>query len=344
MAEILDSRSAEILRHVVEAYLETREPLGSLSLSKRLGMTLSPATIRNVMADLEEAGFLFSPHTSAGRLPTEAGLRFFLNGFLEFGLLSLEEQHHLNEKSQALGKSLPQVMEEMTLSLSGLSQCAGLVLAPKTKIPLKHIEFVFLNSGRAMVILITEDGMVENRIIDIPKGLLASQLTEATNYLNSRLIGKNLEEARLLIDEELLQQKTQIDTLAGQVIALGLASWSGDKKRGALIVRGQSHLLKNVRALQELENLQHLFTALDTQEAFLNLLDATIAADGVQIFIGSENPLFKQSGCSLVIAPYSNQQGHLVGAIGVIGPTYMNYRRIIPMVDYTARLLGRILE
>ena len=338
----LDSRSAEILKHVVEAYLETQEPLGSVTLSKKLGLKLSAATIRNVMSDLETAGFLFSPHTSAGRLPTEAGLRFFLNGFLEFGTLSPQEEQFFEDRSQMVGKNFPQVMEEVILSLSGLSQCAGVVTAPKLETPLKHMEFVWLGPGRAMVVLISDEGMVENRILEIHPSLEAHHLQEASNYLNHRLAGKKLPEARLLIEKELQDHQAQLDKMAAEVVSKGLAVWSGDREKHSLIVRGQSNLLKSVRDMEELDKIQSLFTALDTKEAFLDLLNATIDADGVQIFIGSESPLFHVSGCTVVVAPYTNEKG-LLGAIGVIGPIHMNYRRIIPMVDYTARLLGRIL-
>lgn len=343
MTELLDSRSAEVFRHVVEAYMATGEPVGSRTLSKRLGMSLSPATIRNVMADLEDVGLLFAPHPSAGRLPTEAGLRLFVHGFMEFGDLTSAEQDHLEERCQASGKSLPRLLEEATLTLSGLAKCAGLVLAPKTETSLKHVEFVFLNPGRAMVIMITDDGMVENRIIEIPQGLMLSHLIEATNYLNNRVIGKTLTETRLCVQEELDQKKAQLDHVATQVVEMGLAVWAGGSNRGALIVRGQSHLLENIKAVEELKQLQGLFSALETQEELLHLLDAAIDADCVQIFIGSDNALFEKAGCSLIIAPYGNSRGRVIGAIGVVGPARMNYARIIPMVDYTAKLLGRTM-
>ncbi len=339
----LDPRSRDILYHLVEAYVETGEPVGSRTLSRRLGLSLSPATIRNVMADLEESGFLFSPHTSAGRLPTQAALRFFLDAFLSFDGISLQDQKELEQNFQGVGKSLSQALDDLTLGLSGLSQCAGLVLAPKTESTFKHIEFVFLNPGRAMVVLITESGTVENRMIEIPLTLSSSHLTQATNYLNDRLVGKDLVKARLLIETELKEKSAQIDDLVEEAVQKGFISWKKDDNRGTLIVKGQSQLLRNVREIEELENLQHLFKALDTEKELLNLLDATIAADGVQIFVGSENKLFELSGCSVVLSPYRNGRGSLLGAIGVIGPTHMNYRRIIPMVDYTARLVERIV-
>ncbi len=343
MTEHLDERANKILQHVVDAYVETREPVGSLTLSKRLGFTLSSATIRNVMADLESAGFLFSPHTSSGRMPTEAGLQFCLNGLLGLGTLDQREKEFLEKRCQVSGKNFSDALEEMTLTLSGLSQCAGLVLAPKRETILKHAEFVFLKPGRAMVILIAEDSSIENRVIEIPEGLRPCHLAEASSYLARRLVGHRLEEARRIIFEDIKQKKAEADDLVGQIVETGLASWEAGDKRGTLIVRGQSHLLSSVRELEDLKNIRHLFSMLDTQEGLLHLLDATIEADGVQIFIGSKNPLFDMSGCALIVAPYGDHQGRFVGAIGVIGPTYMDYRRIIPMVDYTSHLLGRML-
>jgi heat-inducible transcriptional repressor len=340
----LDPRSAEVFRCIVEAYMETGEPIGSRTLSKRLGLSLSPATIRNVMSDLENTGLLVSPHTSAGRLPTEAGLRIFVDGLMEFGDLPPAEQDQLEERCRAQGKSLEHLFEEATLALSGLSRCAGLVLAPKTEAPLKHLEFVYLNKGRAMVVMVTEDGMVENRILEISPDLSPSHLTEASNYLNRWVVGKRLGEARIFVEQDMKQQRTQLDHLAAQVIEEGFALWGGESSRRSLIIKGQAHLLEEIKAVEDLKQLQSLFEALETQEELLSLLDMTIEADGVQIFIGSGTPLFQLSGSAMIIAPYGKQNGRVVGAIGVIGPKRMNYGRIIPMVDYTAKLLGRLMS
>jgi len=339
----LNERSREILRHIVDAYMESGEPVGSRTISRRLAMSLSPATIRNVMADLEEAGLLYAPHTSAGRLPTERGLSLFVSGLLELGGLSKEEREKIDGKCAAAGRSLGDVLEDATTMLSGLSRCAGLVVAPKTERRLKHIEFVHLGPGRALVVMVTEDGLVENRIIDVPIGLPPSSLIEATNYMSARLVGRTLGEARASVLIELEQHRAELDALTSKVVEAGLATWAGEKKGGALIIRGQANLLHEVTALSDLERIRALFAAIETKEAMVRLLEAADLAQGVQIFIGSENELFGLAGCSIVIAPYRNSREQIVGAVGVIGPTRINYARIIPMVDYTAQVIGRIL-
>lgn len=339
----LNERSRQVLRHIVDAYVETGEPVGSRSISRRLGMTLSPATIRNVMADLEEAGLLYAPHTSAGRLPTDRGLRLFVNGLLELGDLTQDERRSIDGKCAAAGRSVPEVMEEASQLLSGLSRCAGLVVAPKAERTLKHIEFLHLGPGRALVVLVTEDGQVENRIIDVPVGLPSSSLIEASNFLASRLVGRTLAEARADVMTEMEQHKAELDALTSRVVEAGLATWAGGNIGGALIVRGQANLLENVTALSDLERIRALFAALETKESLAKLLDSAETAEGVQIFIGAQNELFGLAGCSMVIAPYRDSRQKIVGAVGVIGPTRINYARVIPMVDYTARVIGRIL-
>ena len=339
----LNERSREIFRLIVDGYVQTGEPIGSRTLSRLLGQNLSPATIRNVMADLEEAGLLYSPHTSAGRLPTEAGLRLFVHGLLELGNLAEDERHNIEALCAARGKSLAQALEEATTALSGLSHCAGVVVVPKQERPLKHIEFVHLGPGRALVVLVTEDGLVENRVIEVPLGLPPATLVSAANYLNARLIGRTIEEARSEIEDEIDSHQAQLDELTSRVVATGLASWAGGDGESALIVRGQANLLEDVTALADLERLRTLFEMLETKETVLRLLDASKQGGGVQIFIGAENHLFGVAGCSMIIAPYQNSREQIVGAIGVIGPTRINYARIIPMVDYTAKVIGRII-
>jgi heat-inducible transcriptional repressor len=338
----LNERSREIFRVIVDGYVATGEPVGSRTLSRRLGQNLSPATIRNVMADLEEAGLLFAPHTSAGRLPTEAGLRLFVHGLLEIGRLAEDERRSIESLCATRGKSLSQALEEATSALSGLSHCAGIVVVPKQERPLKHLEFVHLGPGRALVVLVTEDGLVENRVIELPLGLPPAALVSAGNYLNARLIGRTLEEARAEIEEEIASNRTQLDQLTSKLVAAGLASWAGGEG-SALIVRGQANLLEDVTALTDLERLRTLFEMLETRETMLRLLDASKQGEGVQIFIGAESHLFGVTGCSVVIAPYHNSREQIVGAIGVIGPTRLNYARIIPMVDYTAKVIGRLI-
>ena len=340
----LNERSREIFRHIVDAYVETGEPIGSRTLSRRLGTALSPATIRNVMADLEDAGLLAAPHTSAGRIPTEAGLRLFVSGLLEIGGLTADERASIDSQCAATGRSLPQALEEASAALSGLSRCASLVLAPKLDRSLKHIEFVPLGPGRALVVMVTEDGMVENRVIDVPLGMPPANLTTAGNYLNARLAGRKLEEVRAIIEGELEAHRAQLDELTSRVVEAGLAVWAGsDGGDGQLIVRGQANLLGNVTAIEDLERIRALFQALEAKEAMAKLLDAANVADGVQIFIGAESNLFSVAGCSVIIAPYTDRREQIVGAIGVIGPTRINYARIIPLVDYTAKVIGRLI-
>jgi len=347
MISELNERSRSILRLIVEAYVETGEPVGSRTLSRRLNIKLSPATVRNTMADLEELGLLYSPHTSAGRLPTEAGLRLFVDGLLEVGNLTGAERKEIEALCTASGRSLNQVLEEVSSLLSGLSHCAGLVMAPKTEAKLRHIEFVGLGPGRALVVLVTEEGLVENRIIDVPVGLPPSGLVEASNYLSSKLVGRSLDEARAEVRREAEAHRAEVDELTKKVVEEGLAVWSkpGEEttSQGVLIVRGQANLLEDVNALADLEHIRALFQALETKEALLRLLDATEGAEGVQIFIGSDNELFSLAGCSMVIAPFTTGGEQIVGAIGVVGPTRINYARIIPMVDYTAKLVSRLI-
>ncbi|HEY5598312.1 MAG TPA: heat-inducible transcriptional repressor HrcA [Kiloniellales bacterium] len=339
----MNERSRDIFRHIVEAYVETGAPIGSRSISRRLGMSLSPPTIRNVMADLEDLGLLQAPHTSAGRLPTEVGMRLFVHGLLERGNLTQDERRHIESQCVASGRSMPEVLEEATGMLSGLSRCAGLVVAPKLNESLKHIEFVSLGPGRALVVLVFASGAVENRIIDVPAGLPAASLVEATNYLTARLVGRSLSEAQASIRKELVEHRSQLDALSERVVEQGLATWSRDERGGVLIVRGQAQLLEDVTGLEDLERIRHLFSTLETKETLLRLLDLTDVAQGVQIYIGAESDLFGLSGCSMVIAPYGNSQQRIVGAIGVIGPTRIDYARIIPMVDYTAKVISRII-
>ena len=338
----LSERSREILRTIVEAYVETGEPVGSRTISRKLGLTLSPATIRNVMADLEDSGLLYAPHTSAGRLPTDLGLRLFVHGLLEIGSLTQEERASIDGQCRAAGKSLAQVLEQATEMLSGLSHCAGLVVAPKVERPLKHIEFVQIGPGRALVVLVAEGGLVENRIIELPLSISASALVEAGNYLTHRLVGRTLPDARQQILAELEASRAELDQLTGRLVEQGLAIWGG-VQGGAVIVKGQSRLLEDVTALSDLERVRALLAALDARESMVKLLDATQGADGVQIYIGAENELFSLAGCSVVFAPYRDGREQVVGAIGVVGPTRMNYARIIPMVDYTAKVIGRII-
>jgi heat-inducible transcriptional repressor len=340
----LNERSREIFRQIVESYLATGEPLGSRNLSRLLPIALSPASVRNVMSDLEQLGLIYAPHTSAGRLPTELGLRFFVDALMQVG--DLTEQDRRSIEAQVAGartaKSMEAVLTEASQMLSGLTRSAGVVLTAKINVRLKHVEFVRLEPERALAVLVAEDGQVENRVLNVPAGLPTSSLTEAGNFLNARIRGKTLAELRGEIEKAVTEGQAELDQLTQKVIANGLASWSGGEDR-QLIVRGHANLLEDLRALEDLERVRSLFDALETKRGVIDLLGRAERADGVRIFIGSENNLFSLSGSSTIVAPYRDGKGRIVGVIGVIGPTRLNYARVIPMVDYTARVVSRLL-
>lgn len=342
----LNERSRTILRRIVESYLATGEPVGSRNLSRALPMTLSPASIRNVMSDLEQLGLIISPHTSAGRLPTQLGLRMFVDGLLEVGDITSDERRQIEAQIGAKrDKSVDQLLTEAGEMISGLSHCAGVVLAEKQVARLKHIEFVPLEPGKGLVVLVDEDQNVENRIITLPAGLPPSALQEASNYLNTHIRGLTITEARAEIEKSLRDAKEELDGLTQKVIQAGLAEWSGSSdERKSLIVRGQGYLLQDVNAETDLERIRQLFADFEAKRDIVQLLGASENADGVRIFIGSENKLFSLSGSSLVVAPFRDQSRHVVGVLGVIGPTRLNYARIIPMVDYTAKLIGQLIR
>ena len=345
----LNERSRTIFREIVESYLTTGEPVGSRNLARQLPMPLSPASVRNVMSDLERLGLIYAPHTSAGRLPTETGLRLFVDGLLEVGDMAAEERRvieaQIGAHSDSRGeKALEQVLTRAGEMISGLSHCAGMVLADKQVGRLKHIEFVPLEPGKALVVLVSDDQNVENRVIDLPAGLPPSSLIEAANYLNAHIRGLTLGEARTKVEKELATAKAELDQLTQKVIEAGLATWSGALDgRQNLIVRGQANLLKDIDGLENLERIRQLFADLETKRDLVQLLGLSERGEGVHIFIGSENKLFSLSGSSLIVAPFEDQRHKVVGVLGVIGPTRLNYARIIPMVDYTAKLVGRLL-
>lgn len=341
----LNERSRTILRRIVESYLTTGEPVGSRNLARALPISLSPASIRNVMSDLEHLGLIISPHTSAGRLPTQLGLRLFVDGLLEVGDISQDERKQIEAQiGHQRSKSVDQLLSEAGEMISGLSHCAGVVLAEKQVARLKHIEFVPLEPGKGLVVLVDEDQNVENRIIPLPAGIPPSALQEASNYLNTRIRGLTIPEARSAIEKSLKDAKAELDKLTQKVIHAGLAEWSGSTDdRKSLIVRGQANLLKDLTAVEDLERIRQLFDDLEEKREIVQLLGASESADGVRIFIGSENKLFSLSGSSLVVAPFRDETRRVVGVLGVIGPTRLNYARIIPMVDYTAKLIGRLI-
>ncbi|HEY4126165.1 MAG TPA: heat-inducible transcriptional repressor HrcA [Rhizomicrobium sp.] len=346
----LGDRPREVFRSLVEAFLTSGEPVGSRTLSQRLPIALSPASIRNVMADLESMGLLYAPHTSAGRVPTERGLRLFVDGMLQIGELAPEERSTIEQRISGSDRGMEDVLTQAATMLSGLSRCAGLMVAAKQDAAtLKHIEFVNIGPGKALVVIVTEDGAVENRVIETPAGLPSSVLAEASNYLNARLRGRTLDSARGEILTELETERAELDVLTAKIVAEGLATLAtpANGSRGAeekvLIVRGTSHLLESMEAQGDLDRIRTLFDDIERKNDLIRLLELAAEGDGVRIFIGSENRLFSLSGSSIVAAPYANAQGKVIGVIGVLGPTRLNYARIIPMVDHTAKVVGRLL-
>jgi heat-inducible transcriptional repressor len=343
--DALNERSRTILRHIVESYLQTGEPVGSRNLARALPLNLSPASIRNVMSDLEHLGLIAAPHTSAGRLPTQSGLRLFVDGLLEVGDLSDEERRSIEAQITGYHSgSFDALLNEAGELISGLSHCAGVVLVDKQIDRLKQVEFVPLTPGKALVILVGKLGEVENRIIDLPPGLPTSALIQASNYLNAHIQGLTISEAITKLKSEQSRARAELDELTQRVINAGLAEWSGTLgDRKSLIVHGRSNLLKEVSAQEDLERIRRLFDDLESKRDLMQILSIAEEAEGVKIFIGSENKLFSMSGSSMIVAPFRDDYRKIVGVIGIIGPTRLNYARIIPMVDYTAKLVSKLL-
>ena len=342
----LNERSREIFRQIVESYLATGEPVGSRNISRILPMTLSPASVRNVMADLEHAGLIYAPHTSAGRLPTERGLRFFVDALLEIGDVAAEERARIEAQMRAAASrhTLDTALAEASALLSGLSGGAGVVVTTKSNARLKHVEFVRLDPARALVVLVSEDGSVENRLLDLPAGLPAAALTEAANFLNARIRGRTLDEVRAEVEARRAEMQRELDGLTARLVEAGLATTAGPADERHLIVRGQANLLEDLKAVEDLERIRLLFADLETQTDVIDLLSRAEAGEGVRIFIGSENKLFSLSGSAMIAAPFRYGSQKIVGVLGVIGPTRLNYARIVPMVDYTAKVVSRIIE
>lgn len=343
----LDDRSGEIFRRIVESYLETGEPVGSRSLSRLLPMSLSPASVRNVMSDLEALGLIYAPHISAGRMPTQSGLRFFVDAFMQVGDLSQEERSSIERqiRPEERDRPLESLMNEASRMLSGASRGAGIVITTKSDPVLKHVEFIRLEATKALAVLVGEQNQVENRIIDLPAGVTSSQLVEAANFLNAHLSGQTLVELRSQLEKLKTEVQNELTALSQDLVERGLAVWSGDQEDGKpnqLIVRGRANLLEMMAGAEDMDRLRMLFDDLEKKDSLIEILELAESGPGVRIFIGSENKLFSLSGSSLIVAPYRDQEERIVGAVGVIGPTRLNYSRVVPMVDYTAQLLARL--
>ncbi|MBP8930280.1 MAG: heat-inducible transcriptional repressor HrcA [Paracoccus sp.] len=337
----LNDRSREVFRRVVEAYLATGEPVGSRTLTRDMTEKVSAATIRNVMQDLEHLGLLDHPHVSAGRMPTQLGLRLFVDGLMEAGPVSATDREMIDETLGRDSGDTGAMMDRVSTALSALTHGASLVLMPKQEAPLRHIEFVSLAPDRVLVVLVFADGRVENRVFTPPPGHTASSMREAGNFLNAMAEGRTLADLRGRISHEVSAARRQLDDVAAALIASGLAMWDGEAN-DRLIVRGRANLLAD--ELADLDRIRTLFDDLERKRDIAEFLELTEQGEGVRIFIGSENKLFSLSGSSLVVSPYMNADRKIVGAVGVIGPTRLNYGRIVPIVDYTAQLVGRMIS
>lgn len=343
----LNERSREVFRHIVDSYLASGDAVGSRHVARLLPTPLSPASVRNVMQDLEEIGLIYAPHTSAGRLPTELGLRFFVDAMLELGDIGQGERDQIEAqvKAAAQEQTLEGLLGDAMIMLSGLTRGAGVVVATKENPRLKHIEFVRIEPARALAVLVAEDGSVENRVLPIPQGLPPSALSEASNYLNARIQGRTLPEVKREIEASHAAAEAELGLLTTRLVDAGLASWAQGAGQGPqLIVRGQANLLQDLTALEDLERIRLLFTDLETKKEVIDLLGRAEGGEGVRIFIGSENRLFSLSGSAMIAAPFHDSQSRIVGVLGVIGPTRLNYARIVPMVDYTSKVVGRLLQ
>ncbi|MCZ8334183.1 MAG: heat-inducible transcriptional repressor HrcA [Rhodobacteraceae bacterium] len=339
----MNDRSREVFRRVVEGYLASGDPVGSRTLTRSMSEKLSAATIRNVMQDLEFLGLLDSPHISAGRIPTQLGLRMFVDSLLEVGTVAEEDRERIDATLGSNDQDVSSILDHVGAALSGITRGASLVLAPKVEAPIRHIEFVSLSQDRALVVLVLANGHVENRIFNPPPGQTPSSMREAANFLNALAEGKTLTELRRTMVAEISKRRQEIDSLARALVESGLAVWENPGETSErLIVRGRANLLEQESV--DLERIRNLFDDLERKRDIADFLELAETGEGVRIFIGSENKLFSLSGSSLVVSPYMNADRKIIGAVGVIGPTRLNYGRIVPIVDYTAQLVGRLVS
>ncbi|MFA3920054.1 heat-inducible transcriptional repressor HrcA [Ruegeria hyattellae] len=345
LLEDMNERSREVFRLIVESYLDSGEPVGSRTLTRTLSEKVSAATVRNVMQDLEYLGLLDSPHISAGRVPTQMGLRMFVDGLLEVGELEDADRTRIDSTLGNENSDVSGMLDRIGSALSGVTQGASLVLTPKHEAEIRHIEFVSLAHDRALVVLVFSDGHVENRLFTPPPGQTPSSMREAANFLNTLIEGRTISAVRRDIQSQIITRRQEIDSLAREMVESGLAAWdSQDVDSARLIVRGRANLLGDAGQAEELERIRTLFDDLERKRDIADFLELTEEGEGVRIFIGSENKLFSLSGSSLVVSPYMNSDRKIVGAVGVIGPTRLNYGRIVPIVNYTAQLVGKLIS
>ncbi len=343
--EEMNNRSREVFRRVVEGYLTDGEPVGSRTLSREFSEDISAATIRNVMQDLEFLGLLGSPHTSAGRVPTQLGLRMFVDGILEVSEIDKDDRKQIDKIVSDETNQVEDILDDISTTLSGVTHGASLVLTPKREAPIKHVEFLPLSTNQALVVLVFADGHVENRLFKPPPGQTPSSMKEAANFLNALMEGNTLSEAKKLIKNEIEYRRQELDTLARELVQSGLALWEDSEERHErLIVKGRANLLNESSQQEDLDKIKNLFDDLERKRDIADFLELTEKGEGVRIFIGSENKLFSLTGSSLVVSPYMNSDRKIIGAVGVIGPTRLNYGRIVPVVDYTAQLVGKMIS
>ena len=340
----LNDRSKQIFKSVVETYLETGSPSGSETILKKGGIDISSSTVRLILSNLQKEGLLFAPHTSAGRLPTDKGMRFFVDGLLEFGRLTKEEQENIKQQCFSKGASFQEILDKASKTISGLSNNAGIVVAPKYQHKIKHIEFIRLNKSNIMSIIASENGQIENRIIEDKGRYPDNILKNVSNFLNSKYSNKTIEYIKENLQLEINNFQNQLDTLSAKLVKSGILELAPDSSNPYIFLHGQSSLLKDDIVTKDLDNIRELFDEIENKTNFIDILENTNKAKGVQIFIGSQNFLFKHSGLSMVMAPYRNKEQKIIGAIGVVGPTRLNYSKIVPLVDYTSKIIGKVLS
>jgi heat-inducible transcriptional repressor len=340
----LTDRSKQIFKSVVETYLETGFPSGSETILKRAGLDLSSSSIRSILAELQSEGLLYAPHISAGRLPTDKGMRLFVDGLLEFGRLSKEEEESIKQQCLSKGSSFQEVLDDASKIISGLSNHAGIVVAPKYQNNIKHIEFIRLNEQQVMSIMASTNGQVENRIIEDSGDYSDSLLREISNFLNSKYKNKSIEEIKKCIEIDIKTSKGRLEKISKNLVEKGILELVPNSENPYIFLHGQSNLLKDEMISKDLDQIRKLFDEIENKTSFVDILENTKSANGVQIFIGSQNFLFKHSGLSMVMAPYKDNEQKIIGAIGVVGPKRLNYSKIVPLVDYTSKIIGKVLS